>query len=77
MERDFSVLNVTKNRLRNKLRDEFMNNCLIDYIERDVIKDVDDEIIMKYFQRMHPQQKFSLRKVMYYFYYDINFFNLL
>ena len=32
IERDFSAMNIIKNRLRNQMRDQWMNDCLERYI---------------------------------------------
>jgi hypothetical protein len=35
-ERAFSAKNIIKNRIRNCMGDDWLNNCLVTYIERDV-----------------------------------------
>ena len=35
-----------KNELCNRMRDQWMNDCLIVYIEKDVTCNIDNEIIM-------------------------------
>jgi hAT family C-terminal dimerisation region len=42
VERVFSAMNVVKNRLRNKIEDQWMNDCLITYIEKDLFDYVDN-----------------------------------
>ena len=32
--------------------DQWMNDCLVTYIEKDVVASVDDEAIMQWFQHM-------------------------
>ncbi|XP_039036810.1 uncharacterized protein LOC120173805 [Hibiscus syriacus] len=56
MERTFSKMNIVKNKLRNSIGDQFLNDCLITYIERDVLVQIDDEKIMKRFQRMKARR---------------------
>ena len=34
VERTFSVMNIIKNRLRNQIGDQWMNDCLVTYIEK-------------------------------------------
>ena len=34
------------------MRDQWINNCLIEYIEKDVAYNIDNEIIMQRFQNM-------------------------
>ena len=41
-----------KNELRNRTRDELMNNNLIVYVEKDVFNSVDNEFITQHFQNM-------------------------
>ena len=36
IERAFSAMNIVKNYLRNRMGDQWMNNCLITYIEKDM-----------------------------------------
>jgi hAT family C-terminal dimerisation region len=52
VERVFSAMNVVKNRLRNKIGDQWMNDCLITYIEKDFFDCVDNERIIQRFQNM-------------------------
>ncbi|XP_078157468.1 uncharacterized protein LOC144553246 [Carex rostrata] len=52
VERVFSAMNVVKSRLRNTMGDQWMNDCLIIYIEKDVFAHVDNEKIMQRFQKM-------------------------
>ena len=34
-----------------------MNNCLVEYIERDVVCNIDNEIIMQLFQNMKTHRR--------------------
>ena len=52
VERAFSIMNIIKNRLRNQIGDQWMNNCLITYIEKDIFKTIKCEKIMQRFQNM-------------------------
>jgi hypothetical protein len=52
VERSFSAMKIVKSRLRNRMGDEWMNDCLVTYIERDIMKDIDDELIIQRFQKM-------------------------
>ncbi|PIN22669.1 hypothetical protein CDL12_04614 [Handroanthus impetiginosus] len=52
VERAFSAMAIIKNRLRNRMSDQFMNDCLITYIEKDIFSRVDNESIMRRFQNM-------------------------
>ena len=46
VERAFLAMNIIKNRLRNQMRDQWMNNCLVTYIEKDIFKIIKCEEIM-------------------------------
>ena len=52
IKRAFSVMNIIKNRLRNQIGDQWMNDCLITYIEKNIFKTIKCEEIMKQFQNM-------------------------
>ncbi|XP_026442093.1 uncharacterized protein LOC113341431 [Papaver somniferum] len=52
VERVFSAMNIVKSRLRNQMGDEWLNDCLITYIEKAIFNTVGDEVIMKRFQKM-------------------------
>ena len=52
VERTFSIMNIIKNRLRNKIGDQWMNDCLVTYIEKDIFKAIKCEEIMQWFQNM-------------------------
>ena len=41
-----------KNEMRNRMGDQWMNGCLVVYIERDVAYNIDNETIMQQFQNM-------------------------
>jgi hypothetical protein len=52
VERVFSAMNIVKTKLRNKMGDQWMNECLVVYIERDAFMSIDDEPILQRFQNM-------------------------
>ena len=52
IERAFSTMNIIKNRLRNQIGDQWMNDCLVTYIEKDILKTIKCEEIMQRFQNM-------------------------
>ena len=52
VERVFSTMNVIKNRLRNQIGDQWMNDCLVTYIEKNIFKTIKCEEIMQWFQNM-------------------------
>ena len=47
VKRVFSAMNTIKNRLRNKIGDQWMNDCLVTYIEKDIFKTIKCEEIMQ------------------------------
>ena len=47
IERAFSAMNIIKNRLRNQIGDQWMNDCLVTYIEKDIFKTIKCEEIMQ------------------------------
>jgi hypothetical protein len=50
VERVFSVMNYVKNKLRNKLGDQYLNDCLVTFIEREFFLQVKDNDIINRFQ---------------------------
>ena len=52
IERAFSAMNIIKNRLRNQIGDQWMNDGLVTYIEKDIFKTIKCEEIMQWFQNM-------------------------
>ena len=47
IERSFSTMKYIKNELRNRMRDQWMNDYSIVYIERSVACSIDNETIMQ------------------------------
>ncbi|XP_049365265.1 uncharacterized protein LOC125830087 [Solanum verrucosum] len=52
VERTFSAIKIIKNDLRNRMDDEFLDGCIVPYVEKKVFKDVSNECIMKIFQEI-------------------------
>ena len=52
VERVFSAISIVKNRLRNRIGDQWMNDSLIVYIEKEIASYIDNEVIMHRFQNM-------------------------
>ncbi|XP_057747944.1 uncharacterized protein LOC130967139 [Arachis stenosperma] len=67
VERTFSAMNIIKSRLRNRMGDEWLNNCLVTYIERETFNQVDNETIIQHFQNMKIRRevpsRFEAKKV--------------
>ncbi|KAM3699538.1 hypothetical protein ACJW31_05G032600 [Castanea mollissima] len=57
VERSFSAMKYIKNKLRNQIRDQWMNDCLVVYIEKDVACSIDNETIMQRFQKMKNRRR--------------------
>ncbi|XP_016172571.1 uncharacterized protein LOC107614961 [Arachis ipaensis] len=51
-ERYFSAMNIVKNRLRNKMEDELLANCLLIYIEKKIAERFDTDSIINEFYDM-------------------------
>ncbi|XP_039123441.1 uncharacterized protein LOC120260063 [Dioscorea cayenensis subsp. rotundata] len=56
VERVFSVMNILKTNSHNKMGDEWMNDILVIYIEREVFATIDNEAILQHFQKMHTRR---------------------
>ena len=56
VERAFSAMKYVKSRLRNRMGDQWLNDCLVTYIEKEVFDSIDNEIIMRRFQNMKPRR---------------------
>lgn len=52
VERVFSAMNFVKTKLRNKMGDQYLNDCLVAFIEREFFRRVSNEDIIKRFQAM-------------------------
>ncbi|CAK8576120.1 unnamed protein product [Lathyrus sativus] len=57
VERSFSAMNFMKNQLRNRMSYEFLNDCLITYIESDIFDSVENEKIIQHFQNMKTHRE--------------------
>ncbi|KAL4290170.1 hypothetical protein GQ457_14G001000 [Hibiscus cannabinus] len=55
-ERSFSVMNIIKNKLRNKIEDEFLSNCLLLYIEKEIVETFDVDSIISDFCDMKERR---------------------
>ena len=45
-------MNIIKNRSHNQIGNQWMNNCLVTYIEKDIFKTIKCEEIMQRFQNI-------------------------
>ncbi|KAH7663595.1 Ribonuclease H-like protein [Dioscorea alata] len=56
VERAFSAMNIIKTDLRNKIGDEWLNNMMVCYIEREMFAKIDEETILQCFQNMQNRR---------------------
>ncbi|KAK9740497.1 hypothetical protein RND81_03G040000 [Saponaria officinalis] len=56
VERAFSAMKYIKTKLRNRMCDDFLNNCLLTYVERDICESVSIDDIMYRFQNMKSRR---------------------
>ncbi|KAH9792382.1 TTF-type domain-containing protein [Citrus sinensis] len=52
VERAFSAMNILKNQLRNRMGEQWMNDSLVVYIEKDLFNNIDNEVVMQRYQCM-------------------------
>ena len=45
-------MNIIKSALRNRMGDEFINDCLVTYIEQEIFNQIDKEEVLQHFQNM-------------------------
>ncbi|KAK9277969.1 hypothetical protein L1049_027526 [Liquidambar formosana] len=57
VERAFSGMKIIKNRLRNRMGDQWINDCLVTFIEKEVFDTIDNETIIQRYQGMTPRQE--------------------
>ena len=56
VERVFSAMNIIKTDLRNKINDEWLNDMMICYVEREIFAAIDDNKIMRRYQAMKKRR---------------------
>ncbi|XP_062114586.1 uncharacterized protein LOC133825690 [Humulus lupulus] len=56
VERAFSAMNIVKNQMRNKMGDEWLNDSLTVYLEKDIFNTIDNETIIHRFQNMKTRR---------------------
>lgn len=52
VERCFSAMNIVKKKLRNKMGDQFMSDCLICYVEKDLFSAITNDEVVGLFKKM-------------------------
>ena len=53
----YLIMKYIKNELHNRMGDQWMNDCLVVYIEKDVACRIDNETIMQRFQNMKTRRR--------------------
>lgn len=56
VERCFSAMNVVKNMLRNKMGEQFMSDCLICYVEKDMFSTINNDAVFDLFKKMKDRR---------------------
>ncbi|XP_047266854.1 uncharacterized protein LOC124897690 [Capsicum annuum] len=56
VERAFSSMKHIKNEVRNSIDEQYLNNCLVCYIERDVFTNLSNDVIVDHFQNMKTRR---------------------
>jgi len=56
VERCFSAMKIVKTTLRNRIGDQFLNDCLVCFVERELFDKVTNEIVIKRFQSMEKRK---------------------
>jgi hypothetical protein len=57
VERVFSAMHIVKIRLQNRMRDKWMNDSLVVYIEKEIFDKIDNKSIMKRFQNIKTRRE--------------------
>jgi hypothetical protein len=60
VKRAFSMMNFINNRLRNRMNDGLLNDCLVTFIERDILLNMEEEDIISSFipiRQRRPEMK--------------------
>ncbi|CAN6555787.1 unnamed protein product [Malus baccata var. baccata] len=52
VERAFSAMKILKNRLRNRMGDQWMNDNMVIFIEREIFDGIGNDVVMQRFQNM-------------------------
>ena len=56
VERAFSAMSIVKSKLRNKMGDSLLDDCLVTYIERDTFSEVNADDIIDTFMAMQKHR---------------------
>ncbi|KAL6213357.1 hypothetical protein ACLB2K_012804 [Fragaria x ananassa] len=55
-ERAFSAMNIIKNKLRSKMRDKYLGDCMVLYIEKEYVESVTNEEVIKEFEALSTRR---------------------
>eukprot|EP00267_Zea_mays_P053445 XP_020406573.1 uncharacterized protein LOC109945168 [Zea mays] len=56
VERTFSAMNIIKRELCNNIEDDWLNDLMVCYTEKEIFKSIDDELIIRRFQRLKTRR---------------------
>ena len=56
VERAFSSMNIIKTYLRNKIGDEWLNDMMVCYVERDIFAGIEDKKIIEHFHGLRDRR---------------------
>ena len=56
VERCFSAMKLVKTNLRNRISDSFLNDCVISYVEIDLLDEVSNDVVIDRFQKMKTRR---------------------
>jgi hypothetical protein len=56
VERAFSRMNFVKTKRRNKMIDNLLDDCLVTFIERDILDEVDEDDVIKTFMSIRKRR---------------------
>ena len=60
VERVFSATKTVKTDLRNRMRDEWMNDSLVVYVEKNIFSTIENEQILQYFKQLKMSKYFNI-----------------
>lgn len=55
-ERSFSAMKIVKTRLRNKMEDEYLSDCLLVFIEREIVETVSTDLLIDDFRDLKERR---------------------
>uniref|UniRef100_A0A0D3E7B5 TTF-type domain-containing protein n=1 Tax=Brassica oleracea var. oleracea TaxID=109376 RepID=A0A0D3E7B5_BRAOL len=56
VERCFSAMKIVKTSLRNRISDQFLNDCVICFVEKELFEKVTNDAVIKRFQKMESRR---------------------